>query len=66
MITYTLIYYVIGLLWTEWLEYFCSNNLEGKLAEPFTFKEKIIQTAFWPAFIAIFIFNFLDDLFKKL
>lgn len=66
MIFQALIYFLIGIMWTEWLEFFCMRNLDGKLANPFSNKEKFFQTILWPVFVGIFVFNFLDDIFKKL
>lgn len=66
MIFQALIYFLIGIMWTEWLEFFCMRNLDGKLANPFSTKEKVFQTILWPVFVGIFVFNFLDDIFKKL
>lgn len=60
------LYLLAGIAWAEWLERFCMNNLQGRLGEPFTTREKYSQILLWPIFLLVFIFNFLDDIFKRL
>lgn len=60
-----LIYLAIGFIWTEWLEWFCMNNFENKLGEPFTTREKVTQFLLWPVFLSVFIYNFFADLFNR-
>lgn len=60
-----LLYFAIGFIWTEWLEWFCINTFEGKLGKPFSTKEKVIQFCFWPVFVCVFIFNFIKDMIDR-
>lgn len=64
MIDY-LIYFLLGFAWAEWLEWFCMNNLSGDLAKPFRPIEKFLQIIIWPVFLLVFVYNFLEDVFRK-
>jgi len=66
MLEYYLGYLLLGTIWTLWLEWFCTNNLEGQLGRPFTNPERLFQILIWPGSLAIFIYNFLKDVFNKL
>ena len=54
-----LLYVFIGGLWSLWLEYFTTNNLEGKMGEPWNNFERIMQWVFWPIYFSVFIFNWI-------
>ena len=60
------VYLLIGMIWAEWLEWFCMKNFTGTLGKPFGIKEKWTQLLLWPIFVLIFVYNFLDDVFKRL
>lgn len=61
-ITYSLLYLLCGLIWKDFLENFTTNNLEGRLGQPFSLREIISQTLLWPVFLLVFIVEFLRNL----
>ena len=66
MLTNVTIYIIIGTVWTEWLDWFCINNLEEKYGEPFSLREKLTHLIFWPITMSIFIIEFIKNLNNKL
>lgn len=60
-----LLYVFIGGLWSLWLEYFTTNNLEGKMGEPWSNFERIMQWVFWPIYFSVFIFNWIRFLIEN-
>ena len=53
-----IIYILIGLVWTAWLEYYTTRNLDGELGSEWSNKERIAQCALWPINVTIFIVAF--------
>lgn len=66
MLTEVIIYILIGTAWTEWLDWFCTNNLEEKYGEPFSLREKLTHLIFWPITMSIFLIEFIKNLNNKL
>lgn len=64
MLSYSILYVIIGILWSEWLEWFCVNNLEDKMGEPFTNREKLTHLIFWPITMGHFVYEFINNLLK--
>ncbi len=65
MITSITIYLFIGVLYSLLLETYTTNNLEGALGKPWSIREKIYHLLLWPLSMSIFIYTFIDELFKN-
>lgn len=65
MILNFLIYFILGVMWAEWLEKFTTRNLSGIMAQPFKPLEKILHILLWPVFLLIFLYNFFEEIFKQ-
>ena len=59
-----LIYLTIGIIWSAWLEHFCSTNLEEPYNYDFTVTEKLFHIGLWPLSLSSFIYFILKDFFK--
>lgn len=59
MTNYIVVYLIIGLIWTAWLEYYTNKHFEGEeLLTKWTYTERFFQTALWPLNVVIFIVAF--------
>lgn len=57
-----LIYLIIGLLWSLWLEYFTTNNLDTQtLGRPWLWRERIFHTVLWPWSLGTFIYAIYQE-----
>lgn len=56
-----LIYLMLGLLWCCFLEYYTTSNLEGKLAQPWSWFERIFHTILWPYSLGVFLFHMFKN-----
>jgi len=54
-----MIYLLIGVLWTWWLEWYTTNNLEEPYGKKWIWRERIFHTFLWPISLGIFIYNLL-------
>lgn len=59
-----LLYVVIGIIWSCWLEYFCTSELDSPYDKPFTNSERGFHTAVWPLSLSSFLYYMLKDFFK--
>ena len=56
-----LIYLMLGLLWCCFLEYYTTSNLEGKLAQSWSWFERIFHTILWPYSLRVFLFHMFKN-----
>ncbi len=55
-------YYIIaGCIWTGWLEYFTTKNLEGEYGQPWNWPERIFHIVLLP----VSLFTFIKGFFKN-
>ena len=47
------------------LEAWTTNNLEGRLGQPWTNNERVYHIVLWPLSLSIFVYNFLKEIFKN-
>jgi hypothetical protein len=57
-----LVYLGLGVLWTWWLEYYTTKYLDGRLGEPWNFKERVIQIITWPFGLLVFLYTFFKGM----
>ena len=50
-----LVYLLLGLAWTGWLEYYTTSYLEGDMGSTWSMKERIFQCLLWPINLLIFL-----------
>ena len=50
-----IIYLLLGLAWTGWLEYYTTTYVEGEMGQSWTMKERFFQCFLWPINLLIFI-----------
>lgn len=56
-------YFLIGIGWTAWLEYYTTKyNVLETLEAKWTMLERIYQTVLWPISLIVFIVTFFKGL----
>jgi len=65
LLDFILVYGLIGLIWSCWLEYFTTKNLEAPFNEPWVMYERIYHVVLWPYALSVFIYQFLKEYFKN-
>jgi len=59
------IYFLSGVAWSAWLEYFCTTSLEEPYNSPFSIKERIFHISLWPITLTAFVYRFLVEYLKN-
>jgi hypothetical protein len=60
------IYIIIGLVWTVWLEYYTTTHLDIESSGmKWSFRERIVQIVLWPFNVSVFIITFIKGLGKN-
>lgn len=59
MIQFTIIYLIIGLIWTKWLEDYTKNYLQLPSMDSI---EISINVIFWPLQLVVFLYHFFNNL----
>ena len=57
-------YILIGLIWSVWLEWYTTNNIDGILGRPWIWRERLFHSILWPLSLATFVYEFFKQLFK--
>lgn len=60
MIVWIIRYALIGAIWTGWLEYYTTKNLEGDLGSPWRNWERLFHITLWPFSFGVFIYGLID------
>lgn len=50
------VYMIIGIAWSAWLEYYSTNMLKGPEGAKWHSSERAIQVVLWPVFVVYFIY----------
>ena len=50
-----IIYLLLGLAWTGWLEYYTTSYLEDDMGSAWSMKERFFQCFLWPINLLIFL-----------
>lgn len=59
-----LLYAIIGIIWSLWLERFTTNQLQAPYNMPWSNTERMVHILFWPVTLLTFLHSFFKDLFK--
>ena len=51
-----IIYLLIGTIWSFWLEYYTTSNIEGRLGQPWIWKERVFHIVVWPYSLGTFVY----------
>lgn len=54
-----MIYLLIGLVWSWWLEYYTGKHFEGKMGAPFTWRERLFHITLWFVSLSYFVYTFI-------
>jgi hypothetical protein len=54
-----ILYILVGVLWSWWLEWFTTNNLPGIAGKSWVWRERIFHSLLWPVSLGVFIYNLL-------
>ena len=60
-----LIYLMIGVAWTWWLEWFTTTTLEGKYGQPWEVKERLFHSLLWPYSLGTFVYAAVKEFNKR-
>ena len=59
-----LTYFIVGTLWSWWLEYYTTKNLEGIMGMPWVWTERLFHISLWPVSLGTFIYAMYKE-FKR-
>jgi hypothetical protein len=59
-----MIYIGIGLLWTLWLEWYTTNEIDGFMGRPWVWRERLFHISLWPISIGTFVLEIINQLRK--
>jgi len=51
-----LIYFLLGVGWSWWLEYFTTSNLDDVYGQPWVWRERLFHISLWPWSLGTFIY----------
>ena len=60
-----LTYFLIGAIWSMWLEYYTTKNLEGAYGSPWVFLEGVFHITLWPVSLIVFIYAFIQEVNRR-
>jgi hypothetical protein len=60
-----LIYLLIGVGWSWWLENYTTKNLPGALGKPWRWTERVFHISLWPWSLGTFIYAFIREYKKR-
>ena len=61
-----LTYFLIGAIWSMWLEYYTTKNLEGAYGSPWVFLERVFHIGLWPISLLTFIYAFIKEFITRI
>lgn len=61
MVISLLIYLVLGVIWSAWLEWYTTTYLDGEEGSPWRMSERIVQILLWPYLLGYF----LSEIYKN-
>lgn len=64
MIDQIIVYSIIGIIWSMWLEYYTTNNINGNLGRPWVSRERFFHLCLWPISLGTFIYEFFRYFFE--
>lgn len=59
---YIIHYITVGCIWSMWLEYFTTKNLEGEYGQAWTWVERVFHIALWPVSLLTFIVSMIRNM----
>jgi len=60
-----LVYFLIGLLWCCFLEYYTTSKLDGPFGEPWLWSERLFHVIAWPFSFATFVYWAIKEFLKN-
>jgi hypothetical protein len=61
-----LTYLFIGAVWSMWLEYYTTRNLEGLYGSSWVLGERIFHIAVWPYSFLVFLFALIKEFISRI
>lgn len=58
-------YFIIGVIWSCWLEYFSTRYLEGAYGADWKGRERLFHITIWPYSLSVFLYNLIKELKNK-
>lgn len=58
-------YFLIGVIWACWLEYFTTKHLEGPYGEDWKGRERLFHITLWPYSLGAFIYGIVEEMNNK-
>ena len=54
-----ILYLIVGLVWSMFLEYYTTKYFEGPIGESFNWRERTFHIAAWPLSFGYFIYTWI-------
>mgnify|MGYP001590842159 FL=1 len=51
-----LVYFILGTIWSWWLEHYTTSNLDDVYGQPWVWKERLFHISLWPWSLVTFIY----------
>lgn len=55
-----ILYFILGVAWSAFLEYYTTKNFKGAIGAPMTTKERLFHITLWPISLGYFIYTFIN------
>jgi len=62
IIQYFSLYFLLGIIWSGWIEYFTTKH---KIGGPWNNFERLYQLVMWPTAFITFIITWINEVFKN-
>lgn len=54
-----MVYLLIGVLWSMFLEYYTTTHFQGPIGEPFNWRERTFHIGAWPLSLGYFVYTWI-------
>jgi|9_EtaG_2_1085328.scaffolds.fasta_scaffold12084_5 hypothetical protein len=52
-----IIYIILGLIWSLWLEYYTTSYIQGEYGSDWSWFERVFHLTLWPYSLIVFLYN---------
>ena len=60
-----LVYGLLGIIWSWWLETYTTSNLQGELGRPWVWRERVFHIFLWPWSLGTFVYAIIREHNKR-
>lgn len=60
-----LVYILLGIIWSWWLEEYTTSNLDDVYGQPWVWRERLFHIFLWPWSLGTFIYAIIKEYNKR-